>query len=305
MRIATWNVNSVRQRLPHLLDYLKEVGPDALCLQEIKCLDEQFPRLEVEDLGYNVETHGQKGFNGVAILAKRPFEVARGLPGDDADIQSRYIEAVIPTETAAPSGSPASICRTAIRPTPRNTPTSSASWTGSSAMRKKLLEYEEPLVLAGDFNVIPEPRDAARPELWTSDALFLPGTRAKYRELLALGLTDALRATTDAGGLYTFWDYQAGAWQKNNGIRIDHLLLSPQAADRLQSVEIDKAMRSRDKASDHTPDPDRTGGVTLPGRRRCFDCALVKEIITAGGRASTPGGPNGGRRCSRRWRSPE
>ncbi len=115
------------------------------------------------------------------------------------------------------------------------------------------MEYEEPLVLAGDFNVIPEPVDAARPELWTSDALFLPGTRAKYRELLALGLTDALRATTDAGGLYTFWDYQAGAWQKNNGIRIDHLLLSPQAADRLTSVEIDKAMRSRDKASDHTP----------------------------------------------------
>jgi exodeoxyribonuclease III len=118
---------------------------------------------------------------------------------------------------------------------------------------RKLMDYEEPLVLAGDFNVIPEPVDAARPELWTSDALFLPRTRAKYRELLALGLTDALRATTDAGGLFTFWDYQAGAWQKNNGIRIDHLLLSPQAADRLQSVEIDKAMRGRDKASDHTP----------------------------------------------------
>jgi len=118
---------------------------------------------------------------------------------------------------------------------------------------KKLMEYEEPLVLAGDFNVIPEPVDAARPELWTLDALFLPTTREKFRELMALGLTDALRATTDAGGFYTFWDYQAGAWQKNNGIRIDHLLLSPQAADRLQSVEIDKAMRGRDRASDHTP----------------------------------------------------
>ena len=118
---------------------------------------------------------------------------------------------------------------------------------------RKLLEYEEPLVLAGDFNVIPEAADAARPELWTGDALFLPQTREKFRELLSLGFVDALRATTDAGGLYTFWDYQAGAWQKNNGIRIDHLLLSPQAADRLVSVEIDKAMRGKDKASDHTP----------------------------------------------------
>ncbi len=252
MRIATWNVNSVRQRLPHLLDYLKEVAPDALCLQEIKCLDEQFPRMEIEDLGYNVETHGQKGFNGVAILAKRPFEVARGLPGDDADTQSRYIEAVIPTDSGAvrvasiylPNGNP---------PDTEKYPYKLGFMDRLIRHAKRLMDYEEPLVLAGDFNVIPEPLDAARPEVWTGDALFLPQTRAKYRELLALGLTDALRATTDAGGLYTFWDYQAGAWQKNNGIRIDHLLLSPQAADRLQSVEIDKAMRGRDKASDHTP----------------------------------------------------
>jgi exodeoxyribonuclease-3 len=252
LRIATWNVNSVRQRITHLLDYLKEVGPDALCLQEIKCLDEQFARLEVEDLGYNVETHGQKGFNGVAILAKRPFEVARGLPGDDADTQSRYIEAVIPTDSGAlrvasiylPNGNP---------PDTEKYPYKLGFMDRLIRHAKKLMDYEEPLVLAGDFNVIPEPIDAARPEAWTSDALFLPQTRAKYRELLALGLTDALRATTDAGGLFTFWDYQAGAWQKNNGIRIDHLLLSPQAADRLASVDIDKAMRGRDKASDHTP----------------------------------------------------
>ncbi len=252
MRIATWNVNSVRQRLPHLLDYLKEVGPDALCLQEIKCLDEQFPRLEIEDLGYNVETHGQKGFNGVAILAKRPFEVARGLPGDDADTQSRYIEAVIPTDGGAvrvasiylPNGNP---------PDSEKYPYKLGFMERLIGHARKLMDYEEPLVLAGDFNVIPEPIDAARPELWTSDALFLPKTRAKYRELLALGFADALRATTDAGELFTFWDYQAGAWQKNNGIRIDHLLLSAQAADRLQSAEIDKAMRGRDKASDHTP----------------------------------------------------
>ena len=252
LRIATWNVNSVRQRLPHLLDYLKEVGPDALCLQEIKCLDEQFPRMEIEELGYNIATHGQKGFNGVAILSKRPMEVARGLPGDEADVQSRYIEAVIPTDGG--------VVRVASIYLPNGNPPDTEKYPYKLGFldrlirhAKSLMEYEEPLVLAGDYNVIPEPRDAAHPEFWTSDALFLPKTREKFRELLALGLTDALRATTDGPGLYTFWDYQAGSWQKNNGIRIDHLLLSPQAADRLQSVEIDKAMRGRDKASDHTP----------------------------------------------------
>ncbi len=252
MRIATWNVNSVRQRIGHLCDYLAEVAPDALCLQEIKCLDEQFPRAEVEALGYNVETHGQKAFNGVAILSKRPFEVARGLPGDEADVQSRYIEAVIPSDQG--------VVRLASIYLPNGNPPATEKYSYKLAFMdrlighaRKLLQYEEPLVLAGDFNVIPEPKDAAHPEMWTSDALFLPQTREKFRELMALGFTDALRATTDAGGLYTFWDYQAGAWQKNNGIRIDHLLLSPQAADRLQSVAIDKAMRGRDKASDHTP----------------------------------------------------
>ncbi len=252
MRIATWNVNSVRQRLPHLLDYLKEAKPDALCLQEIKCLDEAFPRAEVEALGYNVETHGQKTFNGVAILSLRPFEVARGLPGDEADAQSRYIEAVIPAANG--------VVRLASVYLPNGNPVETEKYPYKLgfmdrliAHARKLIEYEEPLALAGDFNVIPEPRDAAHPEQWTGDALFLPRTRAKFRELLALGLTDALRATTDAGGLYTFWDYQAGAWAKNNGIRIDHLLLSPQAADRLQLVAIDKAMRGRDRASDHVP----------------------------------------------------
>ena len=252
MRIATWNVNSVRQRLPHLLDYLKEVSPDALCLQEIKCLDEQFPRMEIEELGYNIETHGQKTFNGVAILSKRPFEVARGLPGDENDAQSRNLEAVIPAGDG--------VVRVASIYLPNGNPVGSEKYPYKLMFMerlilhtRKLMQYEEPLVLAGDFNVIPEPRDAAHPEQWVSDALFLPQTRMKYRELMALGLTDALRATTDAGGLYTFWDYQAGGWQRNNGIRIDHLLLSSQAADRLRSVAIDKAMRGRDKASDHTP----------------------------------------------------
>jgi exodeoxyribonuclease-3 len=252
LRIATWNVNSVRQRLPHLLAYLKEASPDALCLQEIKCLDEQFPRMEVEELGYNIETHGQKTFNGVAILSKRPFEVARGLPGDENDSQPRYLEAVIPVNGRAvrvasiylPNGNP---------PDSEKYPYKLAFIERLIAHVRQLMQYEEPLVLAGDFNVIPDERDAARPEMWVNDALFLPQTRMKYRELVALGLVDALRATTDAAGLYTFWDYQAGAWQKNNGIRIDHLLLSPEAADRLTSVVIDKEMRGRDKASDHTP----------------------------------------------------
>ncbi len=259
MRIATWNVNSVRQRIGHLCDYLAEVAPDALCLQEIKCLDEQFPRAEVEALGYNVETHGQKAFNGVAILSKRPFEVARGLPGDEADVQSRYIEAVIPSDQG--------VVRLASIYLPNGNPPATEKYSYKLAFMdrlighaRKLLQYEEPLVLAGDFNVIPEPKDAAHPEMWTGDALFLPQTRGKFRELMALGFTDALRATTDAGGLYTFWDYQAGAWQRNNGIRIDHLLLSPQATDRLQSVAIDKAMRGRDKASDHTPIRIELGG---------------------------------------------
>jgi exodeoxyribonuclease-3 len=252
LRIATWNVNSIRQRLPHLLAYLKEVQPDVLCLQEIKCLDEQFPRMEVEEFGYNIETHGQKAFNGVAILSKRPFEVARGLPGDENDSQSRYVEAVVPAGDG--------VARVASIYLPNGNPPASEKYPYKLAFMERLIaharmlmRYEEPLVLAGDFNVIPEARDAAHAEDWVGDALFLPQTRSAFRELMALGLIDALRATTDADGLYTFWDYQAGAWQKNNGIRIDHLLLSPQAADRLQSVAIDKEMRGRDKASDHTP----------------------------------------------------
>jgi exodeoxyribonuclease-3 len=252
LRIATWNVNSVRQRLGHLLAYLREASPDALCLQELKCEDEAFPRAEVEDLGYNVATHGQKTFNGVAILAKRPFEAVRGLPGDPSDAQARYIEAVLPTETGAvrlasiylPNGNPAPGDKYSYK---------LAFMDRLIAHARQLLKLEERLALVGDFNVIPEPRDAANPDQWLSDALFLPQTRARFRELLALGFTDALRATTDAGGLYSFWDYQAGAWQRNNGIRIDHILLSPQAADRLSAAGVDMHLRALDKPSDHTP----------------------------------------------------
>jgi exodeoxyribonuclease III len=252
LRIATWNVNSIRQRLGHLQTWLKSADPDVVCLQELKCQEEAFPRAEIEELGYNVAVHAQKAFNGVAILAKRPFEVAKGLPGDPNDEQARYIEAVIPFG--------ARVVRVASIYLPNGNPVQSDKYPYKLAFMDRLiahartlLELEEPLVLCGDYNVIPEPRDAADPGLWTNDALFLPQTRAKFRELIALGLTDGLRATSDAGGLYTFWDYQAGAWQRNNGIRIDHLLLSPQAADLLSGAGVDKEMRALDKPSDHVP----------------------------------------------------
>jgi len=252
MQIATWNVNSVRQRTEHLIRYLKEVGPDVLCLQELKCVDEAFPHLEIEACGYNAAVHGQKGFNGVAILSKSPIEVTRGLPGDDADTHARYIEAIVPHGRG--------IVRVGCLYLPNGNPPGTEKYSYKLAWMdrliahaKRLLAYEEPLILAGDYNVIPEPRDCFDPAAWEGDALFLPQTRQKFRALLNLGFTDALRATCDAAGLYTFWDYQAGCWQKNKGIRIDHLLLSPCAADRLTDVTIDKGCRAEDKPSDHVP----------------------------------------------------
>ncbi len=252
MIIATWNVNSVRQRTEHLLRYLRDIKPDVLCLQELKCVDEAFPHAEVEAEGYNAAVHGQKGFNGVAFLSKMPAEAAPGLPGDESDAQARYIEAVVPNG--------AGIVRVASIYLPNGNPPDTDKYTYKLAFMdrliahaKQLLALEEPFVLAGDYNVIPEPRDCADPAAWEGDALFLPQTRARYRSLLNLGLTDALRATTDESGLYTFWDYQAGAWQRNKGIRIDHLLLSPRAADRLIGVTIDKERRGEDKPSDHVP----------------------------------------------------
>jgi len=253
MRIATWNVNSIRQRLPHLLRWLGEAKPDIVCLQELKCLDDAFPRLEVEAAGYHVETLGQKTFNGVAILSLgRPEDVTRGLAGDDADTQARYLEAVFPSAKG--------VVRVASIYLPNGNPPETEKYPYKLGFMERLrrraielLRLEEPLVLAGDYNVIPEPIDAHDPSLWLSDALFLPQTRAAFRRLLALGLTDALRACDQAPDRYSFCDYQAGAFQKNNGIRIDHLLLSPQAADRLASCHIDKQTRSWDKPSDHVP----------------------------------------------------
>lgn len=253
MRIASWNVNSIKAHLGAVTSWLKEREPDVVCLQELKCVDEAFPREEIESLGYNVAVHGQKTYNGVAILSRHPIDEARPrLPGDDKDEHSRYIEATISTKDGAvrvasiylPNGNPVGTDKFKYK----------MAWMDRlHAHARDLLALEEPVVLAGDYNVIPTAADAEFPEKWTEDALAQPETRAKFRTLASLGYTDALRATHDGKGLYTFWDYQAGAFQKNNGIRIDHLLLSPLAADRLQSVGIDKKVRAAEKPSDHVP----------------------------------------------------
>ena len=253
MKIVTWNINGVRARIENLLAWLKESDPDMVCLQEIKCVDPDFPRLEIEALGYNVETHGQKGFNGVAILSKLKFdEVSRGLPGDSMDEQSRYIEGTFSTEGGA--------LRVASIYLPNGNPVGTEKFTYKLSWMERLIAHaqdllalEEPLVLAGDYNIIPEPEDCHDPKAWMGDALFQPESRAVFRRLKALGLTDALRNVTDAPKTYTFWDYQAGAWQKNNGIRIDHLLLSPEAAGLLQTTIIEKHVRGWEKPSDHVP----------------------------------------------------
>ena len=254
MKIVTWNINGIRARLGNFMHWLQESQPDIACLQEIKTVDDQFPRLEIEALGYQVQTHGQKGFNGVAIISKLPFdEVNRGLPGDDADDQARFIEGVFSTKVGAlrvasiylPNGNPIN--------GERKFPYKLAWMERLERWAKQRLLLEEPLVMAGDYNVIPEPADARFPENWVTDALFQPVTRQAFRRLENLGFTDAVRATSSSPLIYTFWDYQAGAWQKNNGIRIDHILLSPQAADLLQAARIDKHVRSWEKPSDHVP----------------------------------------------------
>jgi exodeoxyribonuclease III len=253
VRIATWNVNSVRQRLEPLLAWLKDSAPDIVCLQEIKCVDEAFPRLEIESLGYNVVTHGQKTFNGVALLSKLPFEETKsGLAGDDEDAHARFIEGVVPLKSG--------VLRLACLYLPNGNPVGTDKYPYKLRWMSRLLEYskqrlktEEPLILAGDFNVIPTPQDVHNPAAWINDALFRPETRESFQSLLGLGLTDAFRAVTDVSGQYTFWDYQAGAWQKNHGLRIDHLLLSPQASDRLIDVGIDSYVRAWEKPSDHVP----------------------------------------------------
>jgi len=253
MRIAAWNVNSIKQRVDNVVAWLKERDPDVVCLQETKCVDEAFPREPFEALGYNVAVHGQKTFNGVAVLSKLRFdEVTARLPGDVEDDHARFLEVAVTSGKRA--------VRIASIYLPNGNPPDTDKYSYKLKWMDRLLHYadermrlEEPLVLAGDYNVIPAPADAYNPAAWTGDALFLPQTRARFGALLNLGLTEAVRATTDAAGLYTFWDYQAGAWQKNWGIRIDHLLLSPPAADALAATGIDKHVRGWEKPSDHVP----------------------------------------------------
>ncbi|MCV2868625.1 exodeoxyribonuclease III [Defluviimonas sp. WL0002] len=252
MKIATFNINGVKARIEALTAWLDDARPDVALLQEIKSLDEGFPREIFEDRGFFVETHGQKGFNGVAILSKLPLEdVERGLPGDDSDEQARWIEATVVGKIAVrlvglylPNGNPA--------PGPKFD--YKLAWMDRMKARvAHMLTLEMPLVFGGDYNVIPDAIDAAKPEAWVDDALFRPESRAAFRSIVNMGLTEAIRTRDPRPGIYTFWDYQAGAWQKNNGIRIDHMLLSPQAADVLIDAGIDKAVRDGDKPSDHVP----------------------------------------------------
>jgi len=251
--IATWNINGVKARLSSLTRWLEEAAPDIVCLQEIKSQDETFPCDEVERLGYNVATHGQKGFNGVAILSKRPLEdVTCRLPGDDDDAHARFIEATVSTDRGA--------VRVASLYLPNGNPIDTEKFAYKLAWMDRLLTHaedrlanDEPVVLAGDYNVIPEPFDARFPDRWTDDALFQPESRSRFRALLNLGYRDAQRSVDDGEGIYTFWDYQAGAWQKNNGIRIDHVMLSPFATDALETVRVARHTRGWAKPSDHVP----------------------------------------------------
>ncbi|SFG31789.1 exodeoxyribonuclease III [Sulfitobacter dubius] len=253
MKIASFNINGIKARAAALPDWLDEAQPDVVVLQEIKSVDEAFPREMLEERGYNVETHGQKSFNGVAILSKLPLEdVTRGLPGDDEDDQARWIEATVVGDDLAlrvcglylPNGNPV--------PGPKYE--YKLAWMARlQARAEALLAEETPFLMAGDYNIIPQAEDAAKPDSWREDALFRPESRAAWRRLVNLGLTDAFRARTQGPGHYSFWDYQAGAWNRNNGIRIDHFLLSPTVADRLRDCQIDRDVRGRDKPSDHVP----------------------------------------------------
>jgi exodeoxyribonuclease III len=254
LKIATWNVNSIKQRESACAAWLKFAAPDVLCLQELKCQTEAFPRGTFEDLGYNCAVLGQKSFNGVAILSKFPIdETVAALPGDTHDEQARYLEAVL----SLPAGKAirvASIYAPNGNPAPSPKLDYKLAWLDRvRAHTQTLLSYEEPFALAGDYNIIPRPGDVYNPANWGEDALYRLESRQAFRRIVHLGLTDAVMACDSRGGQFTFWDYQAGAWQKNMGLRIDHILLSPQAVSRLSYAEIDRKPRSWDKPSDHTP----------------------------------------------------
>jgi exodeoxyribonuclease III len=254
MRIASFNINGIKARLPRLLEWLIETQPNVACLQEVKSQDEGFPAEEFEKIGYGAVWHGQKSFNGVAILARgaQPIETQRGLPhinpGDDEDVQSRYLEADISGVRVGciylPNGNPL--------PGPKFD--YKLAWMRRLRVHAaELMKLEIPVALVGDYNVIPSDRDIWSKSAMLDDALRQCESIAAYRRMLADGWTDALASQFPAGGVWTYWDYQAGAWQQDRGFRIDHLLLSPAAADRLISCGVDKDHRGREKASDHAP----------------------------------------------------
>ena len=252
MKIATFNINGIKARIGQLGDWLDSSRPDVAVLQELKSVDESFPREFVEDRGYNLETHGQKSYNGVAILSKLPLEdVSRGLPGDDGDEEARWIEATVTGRRAIrvcglylPNGNPA--------PGPKYD--YKLAWMKRLKSRAEALLVDEmPALMLGDYNVIPQAEDAKLPEAWIDDALYRPETRRAFRRILNLGFTDAFRVRKRGGGHYSFWDYQGNARDRNHGIRIDHVLMSPQAADLLNDCGIEAEQRDSEKPSDHVP----------------------------------------------------
>lgn len=250
MKIASWNVNSVLARQLHLLTWLRTASPDVVLLQEIKVTEDRFPSDAVGDLGYNVAVHGQRTYNGVAILSKRPIDVlTTTLPGNDEDVQARYLEAVTDgirvASIYAPNGNPVDSDKFAYK----------RRWLGCLYERVRvLLASEDAFVLGGDYNVAPDDDDVYDPAAWRNDALCRPEARAAFRRIIHLGLTDALRdPSPDRPHRYTWWDYRGGAWPADRGLRIDHLLLSPAAADRLVEADVDRSPRGWEKASDHAP----------------------------------------------------
>ena len=252
VKIASFNINGIKARANALMSWLRDAQPDVALLQEIKSVSENFPSDLFKDLGYNVVVNGQKSFNGVAILSKLPIEdIVTRLPGDSEDDQARWLEVTIVGNQAIrmcnlylPNGNPA--------PGPKYD--YKLSWMRRLHEKaKELIDSEIPAFMAGDYNIIPQAEDAANIGAWEQDALFLPESRTEFRRILNLGFTDAFRAKRNGSGHYSFWDYQAGAWDRDDGIRIDHFLLTPQCADLLKNCQIDKHIRSKEKPSDHVP----------------------------------------------------
>ena len=252
VKIASFNINGIKARANALMTWLREAQPDVALLQEIKSLSENFPSDLFKDLGYNVAVNGQKSFNGVAILSKLPIEdIVTRLPGDSEDDQARWLEVTIVGNQAI------RMCNLYLpngNPTPGPKYDYKLSWMRRLHEKaKELIDSEIPAFMAGDYNIIPQAEDAANIGAWEQDALFLPESRAEFRKILNLGFTDAFRAKHNSSGHYSFWDYQAGAWDRDDGIRIDHFLLTPQCADLLKNCQIDKHIRSKEKPSDHVP----------------------------------------------------